>query len=81
MEARSRSSGGREMIPRWEEETAGFGGWLGEWTEGDRARGSQCGRWSGGGNREDETATLEIRDLVSVSLIYIGSGLGATRAL
>ena len=30
VEAHSRSSGGREMIPRWEEETAGFGGWLGE---------------------------------------------------
>ena len=61
VEARSRSSGGREMIPRWEEEAAGFGGWLGEWIEGDRARGSRCGRWSGGGNREDGTATLEIR--------------------
>ena len=33
VEAHSRSSGGREMIPRWEEEAAGFGG-------------SGGGRWS-----------------------------------
>ena len=37
---------GWQMIPRWEE-AAGFGGWLGEGIEGDRARGSR-GRAFGG---------------------------------
>ena len=37
---------GWQMIPRWEE-AAGFGGWLGEGIEGDRARGSR-GRGLGG---------------------------------
>ena len=35
---------GWQMIPRWEE-AAGFGGWLGEGIEGDRARGSQGRGW------------------------------------